>query len=161
MKKLNYKKGVSIVEIIISASIISMVTLFIVVSLQVYISVSNKNTKNIQSALLIEETAEVLQFLRDISWNDNIANLNLNTEYYLEWNNGAYAVTSTPNLFHNVYTRKFILREVMRDSNDSIIESGGTEDPKTLKAEIIVEWQEKGQTESNQAETLIHNVYDN
>jgi type II secretory pathway pseudopilin PulG len=161
MKILNLKKGISIVEIIISASIISLVTLFVSLSFQVYISISNQNSKTIQTALLFEEAGEVLQFLRDKSWTDNIDTLNLNTEYQILWNGSEYSLTEDSVLIQNIYTRKIILEEVERDSSDSIVSNGGTVDPKTLKARIVISWQEAGEEKLMETETLIHNVYDN
>lgn len=160
MKMSFNKKGFSIIEIVIASAIITTAGMFIIISIQAYINVSSKNSKLIQTALLFEETAEVLQYMRDTSWSSNIENLNLNTDYYLHWNGSSYSVTSTPNLYQNLYTRKFELNSIERDAGDNITTSG-TNDPDTLKAIIKVSWPDKSTTTEKQTEILIHNVYDN
>ena len=83
---MNFKKGFSVVEIIIGSAIITLAGITIVVSLLAYINLSAKNGKNIQTAILFEETAEALQFMRDTGWSTKIGNLSTETQYYCRQN---------------------------------------------------------------------------
>jgi hypothetical protein len=44
---------------------------------------SIRNSKEIQTAILIEETAEVIQIFRDSGWDSYIKNLSNGIKYYL------------------------------------------------------------------------------
>ena len=92
---MNYKKGFSVVEIIIASAIVTLVGVAITSSLLAYINISMKNSRNVQTALLFEETAEALQFMRDQSWSANIAPLTKETPYYLVWNGNSFVSTTT------------------------------------------------------------------
>jgi Tfp pilus assembly protein PilE len=156
----NYKKGFSVVEIIIASAIVTLVGVAITSSLLAYINISMKNSRNVQTALLFEETAEALQFMRDQSWSTNIAPLAKVTPYYLIWNGESFVSTSTAVLHHNLYSRTFTLHEVKRDGSDAISDSGSI-DPDTLRATISVSWLDGDNTESRTTDTLIHNTYEN
>ena len=119
-----------------------------------------KNSRNVQTALLFEETAEALQFMRDQSWSTNIASLAKETPYYLVWNGNIFVSTTTTTLHHNIYSRTFTLYEVKRDGSDAISDSGSI-DPDTLRATISVSWLDGDNTESRTTDTLIHNTYEN
>jgi prepilin-type N-terminal cleavage/methylation domain-containing protein len=160
MKDFSSEKGFSIIEILISSVIISTVTLMVILSVQLYINISRQNRSNIQSAILFEETSEVIQMFRDESWENEIASLNLDTEYHLDWDGSQYIATSTPILIDDKFERTFSLSEVERDINDTIVESGNV-DSDTFLVTITVSWDEEGETESEVAEMLIHNSYSN
>ena len=160
MKDLSSQKGFSIIEIIIAAVIISTVSLVIILSIQLYADISRKNQNNIQTGLLFEETAEVLQFLRDKSWTDNIETLETGTPYYLNWDGVEYTATTSQNFVNNSYERFFILESIERNSSDQI-SSSGTSDENTLLANISVASYGKDGSETLTTQTLIHNAYDN
>ncbi len=119
-----------------------------------------KNSHNVQTALLFEETSEALQFMRDQSWSANISPLEKETPYYLHWNGENFVSTSTAILHQNLYARTFKLYEVKRDANDVISDSGSI-DPNTLLASITVSWTEGENTVTRTTEMLIHNTYEN
>lgn len=157
---MNYKKGFSVVEIIIASAIVTLVGVAITSSLLAYINISMKNSRNVQTALLFEETAEILQFMRDQSWSANIAPLTKETQYYLVWNGNSFVSTTTATLHQNFYARTFTLHEVKRDGSD-VISSSGSVDPNTLRATISVSWLDGENAESRTTDTLIHNTYEN
>lgn len=152
-------KGFSIIEILIAAAIISSVGIMSILSVQLYLRMSVRNSTNMQAALLFEETSEIILFLRDESWEDNIETLDLDTDYYLDWN-GTSHITTTTEIQSNNLTRSFSLSEVLRDSDDKISETGNV-DPDTLLVNINVSWEEKGEPKSLTSQMLIHNTYDN
>ena len=160
MTNVHSEKGFSIIEILILTMIISVVTLMVVLSIQVYTNMSRQNASNIQTAILFEETAEVIQLLRDDSWDSNIAVLDLDTDYYLHWDGSNYSATSTPIITAGKYERTFSLSEIERDGNDTIVTSGSV-DANTLLVNITVRWDDKGEAESRTTQSLIHNVYEN
>ncbi len=154
------QKGFSIIEIVIGSAIITLAGLTIILSTISYVEISSKNSKNVQAALLFEETGEAIQFMRDKSWASNIGNKTTNTNYYLNWSSGTYSLSTTPNIYQDIFTRKIVFQNVERDGNDSITASGNN-DSDTRLVEITVEWPYKNATSSVSTEMLIHNVYDN
>ena len=160
MRNDSSQKGFSIIEILIATMIISVVTLMVVLSIQIYTGMSRKTASNIQTAILFEEAGEVLQLFRDKGWNSNIATLNLNTDYYIYWDGTNYSATSTQVITAGNYERTFSLSEIERDGNDTIATSG-TVDTNSLLVSIKVEWINKGELESKSTQMLIHNAYEN
>jgi type II secretory pathway pseudopilin PulG len=158
--KINRQKGFSVLEIIVSSAIIVLIVTSIVLSIQFFMGVARKSSHDIQAGLLIEETAEVLLILRDQGWDSNIDTLNFDTDYYLWWDGANYFATTTNNLVHNIYTRKFRFDQVERDAGDSITDNG-TIDPDTLLVEINISWDDHGQTQTAESLMLLHNVYQN
>jgi type II secretory pathway pseudopilin PulG len=150
----------SILEVVIAASIILILTTAIGRTWQSYIVLSRTNNERTQVALLLEETSEILGFLRDVSWTTHIAPLTLNTPYYINWNGSSYSITSTPNLVQSAYTRTFSFSSVLRDGNDNIASVGIT-DADTRKVTITISASSTSGIVSSQAEILLHDTYSN
>lgn len=159
--KLSKNKGVSIIEIIVVTSLITISVLGIIIALNVFLNLSLKNSNKAQAALLIEETLEIIMYLRDDSWTDNIEPLINSTDYYLIWNGNFYSATTTPQIDSGKFSRTFSIEDVNRDVNGNIISSGGSEDPDTEKVSVSVYWSDNLETEQVDSEFLIHNIYDN
>lgn len=155
------KQGISIIEIVISAALITIAIVGIIGAINVFLAISIKNTNQAQSALLIEETLEIIQHLRDETFSGNFSNMSLNSDYYLDWNGVDYSTTTTPVLVNDKFTRKFQVSSVSRNSDDDIVSSGGTVDPDTLLVDVFVSWPESSGTASTTSQFLIHNVYQN
>lgn len=154
-------KGISIVEIIISAALIAIAISGIIAAVNVFLAISVKNTNQAQAALLLEETMEVLQYLRDDTWAGNFSNINTNSDYHLDWDGVNYSTTTVAVLVNGKFTRTFNFDPVNRDSNDDIVSVGGSSDPDTYLVNVLVSWQESDGPKSVSSEFLIHNVYQN
>ncbi len=154
-------KGISIVEIIVAAAIISISVVGIVGAIQVYLKIVYQNTRETQAVLLLDETAEALQYLRDESFEDNFEEVNMGATYTIFWNGTGYDLaTSTISLPYSM-NRSIVFSEVERDSSDQIDTSGGTVDDGTILATIAITWPYKEATSTITADVLIHNLYDN
>lgn len=154
-------KGLSIIEIVISAALIAVSVAGIIAAANVFFALSIKNTNQAQAALLLEETAEILQYLRDDSWDGNFTNMSTATNYHLDWDGTDYATTTTPVLVNGRFTRTFNIDEVRRDSSDDIVSSGGSVDPDSYLVNVSISWVEKSGPQSVTSKFLIHNVYQN
>jgi Tfp pilus assembly protein PilV len=153
-------KGISIVEIIVAAAIIGTTVIGIVGAIQVYLKIVHQNARETQAVLLLDETAEALQYLRDDSFSGHIATAIAGDEYTLFWNGTGYELgTSTITLPYDM-TRTVVFSEVERDASDQIVTSG-TEDDSTRLATITVEWPYKEEIKSISAQMLIHDMYAN
>ena len=157
---LSRTRGFSIVEIIIGAAIVAVVVTGIASAWQVYEKLVGQSVRLAQADLLTEEGAEALQYFRDKGWTANIAPLSVNTAYYIIWTGSDYAATTTPTAT-NGFARVLTLSTVYRDASYNIA-SSGTADPDTLLATLtIYPTSTATGTPAMQAQTLIHNVFNN
>lgn len=157
-------KGFSVIEVIVGAAIVAIVVTAIASAWQFYGRVAGQSVRGSQADLLLEEGAEALQYMRDKGWTANIASLALNTAYYMTWNGSTYTFSVTPTATNGGYARTVKLTAVYRDASDNIAASG-TLDPNTLLATITVYPSLNSSTNASttilQAQTLIHNVFNN
>lgn len=153
-------KGISIVEIIVASAIVGISVVGIVGAIQVYLKIVIKNARDTQAALLLDETAEALQYMRDDSFSAHYGSVANGTQYTVFWNGTGYEMgTSTVTLEYGM-TRKVVFSDVERDGNDRIAVSGSNDD-NTKKAVITISWPYDGTDQTVSAETLIHNIYEN
>ena len=155
-----YSKGFSIIEIIIASAIISTTVISIIVAINFFLKLSFTNSKEVGAVLLLEETAEAVQLIRDKGW-INISNTNPGTKYHIYWSTSDYFTTTTPQLINDIYTRTVQFENVNRDSNDDIVSSGGNDDSNTRKVLIEISWNAFGEIKTKTSQMLIHNVYAN
>lgn len=145
-------KGFGLLEIVVAISVISFSLFSVMSAVIMALRVSEGSGKNIQAAYLLEEGVETLRILRDISWQNNIANLANNVDYYFVFADGAWqATTSAPTLIDQIFERKFVLESVYRNGSDDIAQSGSL-DNGTKKAVVTVSWlTQKGTTTQSTA----------
>ena len=135
------QRGVGIVEIIIAVFIIST-AFFAILQLSVMTMKAAGERNNKERALqLAQEGIESARAIRDSGWTANIAGLTFGGTYYLVNNSGVWELSaSNPGLIDGKFTRTLVLDNVSRDINDNIVQSGGTNDPKTKKVTATVSW---------------------
>ena len=134
-------RGVGIVEVIIAIFIIST-AFFAILQLSVMTMKASGERNNKERALqLAQEGIEATRAIRDSGWTANIAGLSFGSTYYPFNNSGAWALSaSNPGLIDGKFTRTAVVSNVSRDINDNIVQSGGTDDPKTKKVAVTVSW---------------------
>ncbi|MDD5165300.1 MAG: hypothetical protein PHG25_02060 [Candidatus Pacebacteria bacterium] len=160
MSSHRYIRGISVVEIVVSAAIIATAVTGIAGAWQLYLKVSNLSNQYAQANMLIEEASEALSVMRDTNWTSTINPLTVNTTYYLYWNGSAYSGTTTQQISQGKYVRTIVFQSVVRDVNFDIA-SSGTVDLKTRKVIITVYPFGNASTTLAQAQLLLHNVYNN
>lgn len=140
-------RGISIIEILITIAIISiaLTSLLGVATFTLKISTLLKETN--QANNLAQETIEAVRNFRDgTTWNTNgLGVLTTGVSYHLQKSADTPAkwqLIQGEEIINN-FTRKVIFSTVMRDTNDNIIEAGGTVDPNTKKVTATVSWKEK------------------
>lgn len=154
-------KGISIVEIIIAAGIIGISVVGITGAIQIYLKIVYQNTREAQAVMYLDETAEILQYLRDVSYSTHFENTQSSQEYTVFWNGTGYELATTTITLPYQMNRSIIFSDVERDSSDQIVASGGTLDVGTKKALVTISWPYADETKSIASEVLIHNIYDN
>lgn len=159
--KNSFSKGISIVEIIIAAAIIGISVVGIIGAIQIYLKIVYQNAREAQAVLLLDETAEALQYIRDESFDTYIATIPLDTSYTVFWNATGYELATSTIMLPYDMTRTVVFEEVRRDGSDQLVTSGGSVDDDTRKAIITIEWPYKDETKTLVSEMLIHNLYEN
>ena len=157
-------KGFGLVEVVIASAIIS-VSIFSLSAVSVIGSrLQSQSLEKIRANFLAEEGLEAMRFLRDKSWNTNLANLSVGTNYSISfasstsrWSIGSTAASYADSFFD----RKIMLENVFRDSNDNIVSSGGAQDPDTKKVTVSVSWQDRNATTTVNLSTYLSDVFDN
>jgi type II secretory pathway pseudopilin PulG len=151
-------KGISLIDLLVAIAIFAIVFSIILGAISLSFSTSNLIKQTIQANNIAIETIEAVRNFRDGTiWDVNgLGTLATSTDYYpqatsLKWE----MVQGIENL--NGFERKVILKDVMRDSNNNIVESGGNYDPDTKKIIVNVSWQEKGRTHQVEITTYLTN----
>jgi len=144
LKTKNKNSGFMIVELLVAISIVGISILAFTNVAQKSINVSRQSLDTTQSSFLLEEGAEVVRLYRDIDW-DNIANMTLDTNYYIAFDtvNSTWYFTTTPNTLEK-FTRRIVFKSVNRNALTGDIATTGNNDPGTRLVIVYVSWSEGG-----------------
>ena len=141
------EKGISIIELLTVIAIILVVltSLLGVATFSLSHSILIKETT--QANNLDQEAIEAVRNFRDgTTWGANgLGLLTLGVSYYVQ------KTADVPPIWQMIlgeetignYKRKVVFSSVQRDTNDNIVESGGTDDPDTKKVTATVSWKDK------------------
>ena len=151
------ERGLSLIEILITSSVLITVVTGMVGALQLYMRLAAGDRDKAQAASLTQEASEALQLMRDIDWTD-IEALQEDTAYQLYWSGSVYTATTTDILLNDKYVRTFTLSTLYRDGNDNVAESG-TEDENGRRVLIEV-FASSTPSAIMTAELLLLNLYE-
>lgn len=157
----HFKKGISIIEVIVASAIISLSTISIAVVYGNLVGLSVQNTQKVQANFLLNEGVEAIKTMRGESWS-NIASTTASSSYYFIWSGDRWRGTTTPVLIDGVFTRTFVVLPVYRDvaTFNILSNTSGTLDPGTKKVDINVSWLYKGATSTKSITMYIFNLYE-
>lgn len=147
--------GLGVIEIIVAIAIIITTLAGIVQLISLESRVQSLAREEAKAYLLARETIEATRFVRDKDWSA-FAALSLDTDYYPEISGGEWTLSLVDPGDIDGFTRKVLLHEVFRDTDDSIA-TAGTLDSDTRSVEAIVEWSCKGEACSATLETYFTN----
>jgi type II secretory pathway pseudopilin PulG len=154
-------KGVSLVEVIVSATIITVFLSALVSLYNLQMNVIFRSARQVKATFLAEESIEAVKYMRDVSWNSYISPLSSNVDYYLVWQSGKWDTTTTNTYIDGLFERKMTLFPVSRDAQSNIVSSGGTLDPNTKKLTTTISWREGSATSTKVVSTYVSNLFDN
>jgi len=160
LKKISKRKGLSLVEVLVASSIMIIFFMALVGIYNTYLKISRTNIYSIKGGYLAEEGIEAVKSLRDLSWNNNIASLSVNSDLYLAFSGGRWVATTTNIYIDGMFERKINIYEVNRDpSSGDIVTSGGALDSGTRLITVTVSWPYKNSTSTRSISTYITNLY--
>ena len=159
-------KGFGLLEIVIASGLVAGSLLAVISVFVLAQSTVEFSTQNLQAVFLAEEGLEVLRFLRDSSWRQNISTLSGGTDYYFTFNTLTSEWTiaaSEPPPIEGVFVRSFRIESVSRDSADNIepVYNPANDNPGTKKVIMKVSWNFKGQNQTASLEAYLTNLFDN
>jgi Tfp pilus assembly protein PilV len=152
-------RGLTMVEVLIASAIILTAVVVLLGVHSLYLKTALENGQTVQAAYLAEEGVEVMRYLRDASWSQNIAPLSLNTPYGLALS-GAW-ITNATSTWIGAFYRIVTLSAVERDAASDIVASGGTLDPNTKLLTVSVSWPQRGATTTKTVATYLTNLHGN
>lgn len=161
MMKGKYSYGMSLVEVVIAATVITVFMAALVGLYSLHMRVILSNPRQVKATFLAEETLEAVKYMRNVSWAENIAPLSLDTDYYLVWQSGKWSTSTENILIDDQFERRVVLEEVERGSNNDIVESGGTPDPDARKVTAYISWMEAGATTTKSISTYLTDLFEN
>jgi type II secretory pathway pseudopilin PulG len=112
--------GVTLIEVLVSISIITVLLGVIGYSVNSYVSAREVLLESTKAAYLAEEGLEIVRSIRDTDWN-TIEALSLNTRLYLEVSTTTVAIDTSPEIINGEFERFFIVQEVHRNASDDIV----------------------------------------
>lgn len=149
--------GFSAVETIVAASVLLIVTLAVAGVLQSSQWLARSTSDQVHATLLLDETSEALQYLRDSSWSTHISPLTLNTPYYLVREASGYTLSSTAPSTPYYVTVTF--ESVARDG-DGILDAAGTDDSGSRLATVAV-YRSSDDLLITDGHVLVHDSHEN
>src|SRR3989344_2584247 len=129
-----FKRGFSLVEVIIGTALIVLSLTGLITAYAVYLKAGFKNTENLKAAFLLQEGVEAVTLIRDNAWS-NLSSLVAGTWYYLSWNGSEWGSTSTATTTDSIFTRTFKLDDAYRKNSGQDIVDVSAPDAKTLDAD--------------------------
>lgn len=158
-----FKKGVSLIEVVIAVGIISMATMYVAQAYGGFVTASAGNVAKVQATFLLDEGVEALKTMRGEKWS-NIASTTDYVPYYLIWSTDKWRATTTPQIIDNVFYRTIVFESVNRDVlsyNILAATTSGVLDTGTKKATLQVSWWEKGATTTRSLTMYVFNLFSN
>lgn len=155
----NKNIGVTLVEVIIACSIISICVFALLGGVSKGTQISLASLRFSQANFLIEEGVESVKIIRDNAWT-NISSLTVGTTYYLSFdtNTNTWSLSTTSNTIDSIFTRTIVFSNAYRNGTDDLA-SSGTLDPNTKKVTVSVSWGTPSGTKSKSLDFYIANIF--
>lgn len=150
-------RGFTLIEIIIIAGVIAL-ALVGVLRLETASLRSHQSAEaRTKAVFYLEEGYEALRSLRDSGWDANIAPVATELNYYLVFTDGNWQLTEIPPaLLDGKFSRRVVFSVIYRDGAGNIAGAGSL-DADTRRADIKVEWDERGDTAGVSGSTYLTN----
>lgn len=149
-------------EIVVAIGSVAIIVVSMAELSQILLRASKITSRKNEAVFLVQEGAEAMRFLRDKSWQNNIAAKSTSTQYFLIFQSNQYGLTSTePALINNIFNRTIRFTDVKRNANWDIASTGGTADTSTKKITIDASWKNGNATTTERLELLLTNLFDN
>ena len=152
-----HTRGNSLVEVVVCASILSLVSLSFLGTLSVLSKLHERDSLYIKGTLLAEEGLEAVRFIKGAGWN-SLSTVPTGEPQYLALSPSSWSLTTEPEIVDGLFYRSLVFTPVERNGADDIVASGGVIDPNTLLAQASVAWNWRGATTTVAYQTYVKNI---
>jgi prepilin-type N-terminal cleavage/methylation domain-containing protein len=156
-------KGFSLIEVVIAAAIILVVSVSVVTMYARYVRSASSTDESLKASYLAEEGIEVMKHFRDSSWGGKILNLSTSTSYMIEFSTStsSWSTSTTPQLIDGMFDRRITLSNAYRNVTSDISTStvGTTYDGNLRLITVIVSWKNGLSTSTKTLSSYIANLY--
>jgi Tfp pilus assembly protein PilV len=146
MKKINFKKGIMLAEILIATFIFSIILGVLITINNLYVASVSSSLKSIKALYLAEEGMEAVRIIRDTNF-ENFKNLTNDQGYYLYFSDSASSTweATTSISYKNIsgVDRWFVLSPVRRSYGKITDNTSGELDENTKKLTVYVSWSDR------------------
>ena len=161
-KSMPFYRGFGMIEAVIGMALITIFLFAIAEVGRLGSRLIDSAGFRMQATFLIEEGFDAVRGVRDAGWAANIAPLSLDTDYWLNFSGGVWALTTTPRPFiDGRFDRRVRVSAVLRDSSDDIVTTSGATDTNSKKITVSVAWSDRGATTTSTVSTYIMNLFNN
>ena len=145
-------------EIVVALGLLA-VTLAVAVELNLSLGQKvSASGRQVKANALAPRPLEVVRMIKEKQW-DDLGDLARDTDYYLSYteSNGRWAVEEeNPGSIEELFTRRFLVKDVQRDVvTGRIVGSGGEVDDRTLLVEAKIGWSEQIEAQGNKLDTYL------
>lgn len=156
-------KGFSLIEVVIAAAIILVVSVSVVTMYARYVRSAASTDDALKASYLAEEGIEVMKHFRDSSWGGKVLNLSTSTSYTLTFSTStsSWATSTTPQFVDGKFDRRVTLSNAYRNATSDISTStvGTTYDGNLRLITVTVSWQNGVSTTTRTLSSYIANLY--
>ncbi|HEY9480875.1 MAG TPA: hypothetical protein VIR98_01410 [Candidatus Paceibacterota bacterium] len=150
------KRGSSLVEVVVAASVLAVVSLAFLGSFSVISRLHERDMNLIKAELLAEEGIEAARLIKAGGW--TMLSSVAGSTTYLSLGVSSWSFTATPEVVDDTYYRTISVSQVRRDAADDIVSVGGTIDEGTLLVQSSVSWLWRGATSTVSYQSYIANL---
>ncbi|MFP4616837.1 MAG: hypothetical protein ACLFNR_01600 [Candidatus Paceibacterota bacterium] len=133
------EKGITIVEILFSVAIVASFLGAIILAFLLYMQIATAAPQHTAAVFLADEGLEAVRSIRNRGWESEIESLQEDTSYNLYFSEGNWHATTTEQVIEGTFVREFVLKEVSRDSEGRIDETGSIDDG-SRRVDVVVTW---------------------
>lgn len=129
------KAGQALVELLVAIGLTAILLPTLLTALVASRSGKAQETQRLQAIALLREAEEAVRSVREQGWNS----FAVNGIFHPQIAGSSWTLASGPQTI-NGFTRQVVISNVQRDSNGTIVESGGIVDTSTKKVVSTVSW---------------------
>ncbi len=159
-QNLSGNKGITLIEILIVISIIGFALTGLLGLTSFSLNAASLTKQTFKANNLAQEMIEQLRSFRDATdWDtDGLGSAATGIDFHIEKSGTPFTWQILEGTeFIDGFTRSMVIADGRRDSNDDIVETGGTVDPDTKKITALVSWQERDKSHEVQIITYLTN----
>lgn len=152
------QKGIVLIEVVIAAAILLIISTGLIFANIAYIKSSSYTLASTKATFLAQEGVEAVKYIRSSGW-EEFTTIPEDTPQYLSFTPSAWATTTPEEVIDGKFYRSFVVESVSRDANDDITTTG-TDDPNSKKVTVNVSWRATTGTTTHAVATYITNLFD-